>query len=249
MSIRRVDDFKGSSDQYIYYLESKVKGLEDQIRGQSSEGSQELSIVEWTYPSKRLKRANPAWKKHAERLIALSPTPEQWIPTLQQHGLSDIISNGKAIAHLLGDGGQLDTLRKSTMVGQSSTLQPESALLDRVSLYAQSASQQKVTAEILVRLSNFQKFLVVSACAVLRNILPEVPEKEILNIVRICVGDHSDDYCRRMLRVAVYLNTLIDVLNVNGWDKRAGELVLLCEISIYPGHPISTDPRTRESTP
>jgi hypothetical protein len=51
-----------------------------------------------------------------------------------------------------------------------------------------------------------------------------MPEEEsIFDIVRICPGPVSSDYCKRMLRIAVFLNEMIDSLNTKkgslGRDK------------------------------
>ena len=86
-----------------------------------------------------------------------------------------------------------------------------------------------MTASIAVTIANFQRILVLSACAVLRAIAtPRIPEERILYIVKICLGYVSDDYCIRMLNTAVFINRLVDVLNVHGWDGRADELLLWC---------------------
>ena len=254
----RVDAFEGTKDQYITYLELEVRNLRGTLRNHGSmtlPGSTvgvlrndsnltdaagplqennvhetgDLAIVQWDPSSKRIKRETPTWKRHAAKLIEATPKATEWWQALRQHGIYEIMHNGTAIAHLLSEDSRPVVLRDRSMRIQE-ILAPsfESSLVQHIALYARSASQHEEAADVLFRLANFQKFLVLSACSVVRVILPNIPDLEILHIVQICVGQHSSEYSDRMLRVAVYLNTLIDILNVNGWDGRAAELVLLC---------------------
>ncbi|KAM0714518.1 hypothetical protein Q7P37_009814 [Cladosporium fusiforme] len=98
--------------------------------------------------------------------------------------------------------------------------------LGAVRTYAQTTAMRWTLATTALALANFQKFLVLSACAVLLE--SEVSIAKVWNTVRICLGGNlSDDHCKRSVAAARYLNVLIDTLNIHKWGHRASELLLL----------------------
>jgi hypothetical protein len=113
----------------------------------------------------------------------------------------------------------------------------DQALAQHLFSYAESALSRKTTASITLRLANFQQFLLLSACAVLRAQKGLEP-KVLCDIVRILTGSETDRHCRRMMDTAVYINELIDTLSACGWDDRAAVLILLCS-SPKNIHPMS----------
>lgn len=140
---------------------------------------------------------------------------------MRDRGIYEIICNGNAAAYLLESHREAPA-PLTPAVGDGGTM-----LLNQVINYATATMKRETTASLALILVNFQKFLVLSTCEVLR--ATGAPREHIFRIVKICVGDVSDEYCGRILRTAVYLNELIDVLNTNGWGDHAGELLLICK--------------------
>lgn len=247
----RIDDFNGSEQEYVTYLEgeiSRLRGLQRLSRctalpwteqAQSStvasrqKRNTELQQFDTSetrpchHPAKRSKNSAPTWKKNSAQLLKRTPLAENWWSSLRSEGIYEVMCNGTAVAFLLGDNSNppvaQGTVTKASVAGD------DLALLRHVALHAQSASQRRLTASVAIRLANFQQILVLSSCAVIRSIArPSVPQERLLDIVKICLGNVSDDYCLRMLDTAVFINRLIDILNAHGWDGRAAELLLWC---------------------
>jgi hypothetical protein len=254
----RIDDFTGNEQAYVRYLEAEVARLRQQqqhpgvldhsttaqsenhlhlssarIRWRPSDGVRQrhgLEIRHWKPGTRKPQSSTPAWKRHAEVLVKKTPPAREWWSTLREQGIYEVMRDGTAIAFLLGDETSPPAPRRGALEQDMSDA--GYALLNHVACYARGARQRQMTASIAVRLANFQQILVLSACAVLRAIAtPRIPEERILYIVKICLGDVSDDYCIRMLNTAVFINRLVDVLNAHGWDGRAGELLLWCQSS------------------
>lgn len=165
----------------------------------------------------------------ANRLIAQTPKAECWSSSLKEHGIHDIMKSGDAVNCLL-DG--KSELRFSTqvltpeIVGDENTNEDYTA--SSLRNYARTTAMWWTRASTALALANFQKFLVISACAVLME--GETPIAEVFDIVRLCVGsDSSDAYCKRTITAAKYLNELVDTLNIHEWGHRAGELLLFCK--------------------
>lgn len=93
------------------------------------------------------------------------------------------------------------SLRVSTpaIVGDEST--NENYTASSLRNYARTTAMRWTLASTALALANFQKFLVISACAVLME--GETPIAEVFDIVRVCVGsDSSDAYCKRTIKAA-----------------------------------------------
>lgn len=254
---KRIDEFRGNEQAYVRYLEGEVARLRQQqqvesldhssaaqtesllqlssarVRWRPGQGVRQpdgLEIRHWKPNAKKQKSSCPAWKRHAEGLVKRTPVAREWWSSLREQGIYEVMCSGAAIAFLLGDETSPPSAQRGTL--ERSISNDGSALLRHIACYARGANQRQMTASIAVRLANFQQILVLSACAVLRSIAtPKISEERILGIVKICLGDVSDDYCIRMLNTAVFINRLVDVLNAHGWDGRAGELLLWCQSS------------------
>ncbi|KAK5163027.1 uncharacterized protein LTR77_010961 [Saxophila tyrrhenica] len=217
---QRVDDFEGDDKRYIAYLEGEIRRLrqspnteDNQLRPQPS--------------SKESPPTSPAWRRHADALIKRTPPALAWWSALRSEGIYDVMYDGVAVAFLLGERSTPATANHASTICDESMTGDELALLRHVAHYAATATQRRLTASVATRLVNFQLVLVLSACAVIRAVAqPTVSEHHILGIVKICLGDISDQYCRRMMDTAVYVNKLIDLLNAHGWDGRGAELLL-----------------------
>ena len=189
--------------------------------------------------SKRRKSPLPlqSWQVTANGLIESTPTAEQWWNTIRDTGIDQMMRNPiedpKALEYILGSSQdfsesasiRLDVLRSSLDISE-----PEDNVITRLQGYAHGANARERSAGLTLMLAHFQKFLVLCACKVLLQ-MEIVSQKHIYDIVKVCVGRDSEDWCQRILRTVVYLNKLIDFLDVNGWNNCASQLLFICKHS------------------
>jgi hypothetical protein len=252
-----VDGFVGTTDEYVRYLEDTIGTLRAQVPGCSSCTTRSehesglslhaanvtkepavnghilnprkrgfpLSFIPWTpdsHTAKKQKQNIPHWKTAADCLIRETPTGKEWLRVLKEKGIHNLMANGLAATHLLEGNGS--TGASGDPAQQVSAAE---ASLGRVRKYAQSSHQKETLAIVALTLANFQKLVALSACAVLFEIGGS--PSEVLDVVRICIGNRGKEYCVRTLRTAVYMNKLIDTLYDQDWGLRGSELYLLCE--------------------
>lgn len=164
------------------------------------------------------------WKDHAKKLVESTPPAQKWKEGMKEKGLYDIMSTSAAAAYFFKD-----EYSPSVSTNLSLGTQHGSDFLDQMAHYAKITVQKHESAKVAVMLANFQKFILLSACAVaIANTDDSARKEAIFNIVRICMGSCSDEYCRRILGTVVYMNRLVDTLAIHGFDGRAAELLLLC---------------------
>ena len=168
------------------------------------------------------------WKGVANKLINITPTASKWRETLDNRGLYTALRDN-------GAAGYVRNLKLAEAVHISffpnSTNSDGSDIIARLSSYADIAIRHEASASLAVTLANFQKFLVLCCCKVLDHF--DWPKERVFDVVRTCLGSPgaTEDHCRRTLRAIVYANSLVDALDVNGWDGRANQLLLLCKSS------------------
>lgn len=241
----RIYDFHGSQDEYTALLEAEILrigrwrcscgrsvDISSEIVAQipSQCPSNDLRIEQWKpglAARKRRRSETPPWTRHAEQLVKMTPSAKTWRRVMERNGLYEAIHTGSAIQHLLGNehGTNIDLI--TTTHSDTGGWDGGTSILGRVTAYAQIAARKHEGASLALMLANFQKFIALSACVVVAA-SQNLAKESIYEIVRICLGNVSDDYCRRMLHTTKYINTLIDTLAINGWDGRAAELFLLC---------------------
>jgi len=255
----RIDDFSGTAEEYIDYLETALldlrkkstkpastvhvdgrqpdlcrsfhdlEYLENSAREDTEAGPQkrprQLEIVQYT-PDDVISSSpgNAPWRKLARTLVRETPYANKWVDTLRDNGLYDMMSTGKAVAILLGTGHESNARTDQHL---TSAIEDEQGAFGRVTEYARMAMQNCIDASAALMLANFQKFLVFCLCNVMRDTGSSLDD--VYGIVRICLGKVSDNHCYRVLRAAVYLNKLVDILYMDGWGLRASELLLLCK--------------------
>lgn len=191
-----------------------------------------LEIVQYDHGSTREKCSKPRkkpqkprWEQVAATLIGETPRAHDWQKLLKEKGIYEIMSSGSAVAHLLGDTHNSASIEALDVIVVDKSA--SDGALGRIQAYAYAAIRRETNASVALVLANFQKFLALSACAVLA--ATGSPNSHVFDIVRICIGNVSTEYCTRMLRVVVYLNELLDTLYMHGWGLRASELLLLCK--------------------
>lgn len=270
----RIDEFSGSIEEYVRYLEDALldlrsrfptvttsssaveadKSIQDQSKHQARENPNkrplELSFVQWEptsdeqRPAKTRISNNAPWRRLAQTLIQETPFANKWASTLRDNGVHDMMRTGKAVTILLGPEQEVDA---SPARVRLPPVEDEQRFFGRVREYAHAAAQNGLNASAALMLANFQKFLVFCLCSVMRE--SGVTESDVNDIMRICLGRVTDDYCRRVLRAAVYLNKLVDALYMDGWGLRASELLLLCKYLSQSSqiHGTAAEASTRES--
>ena len=256
MSTSRLDDFVGSDGDYIRYLERLVKTFRTQRNEQSAHVDSDVTASAYeVYGSFRRipsdvhdignetqffqyvpeplgyktgRTGNPPWLQNAKALVKDTPGAKDWNRTLEEKGLHEVIASGKALTYLLDTGVQTDISLVSERIPQVAT----SDVLGYVRNYAQATASRTLTASVALVLVNFQRFLVLSACAVL--LKEGFSSGVVYDIVKICMGNCvSDEYCDRLLSSAKFVNELIDLLYSRGWGFRAGVLLLLCKSILH----------------
>ncbi|KAM0715443.1 hypothetical protein Q7P37_008941 [Cladosporium fusiforme] len=173
----------------------------------------------------RAPKRRPQWQIIADNLI--DGTPKALRKFLEQQGVLTIMRNGEAAAHLLNVNNE-EQQCGTQLSPPSSTLGLANAskTLASIQRYAEISAQYSQRASLASMIANFQKLLVLSACAVVFR-TDESLRESILDIVCILQGSSDKQYARRLLRTAVFINRLIDMLSVNGWDDQAAVLILL----------------------
>lgn len=251
---RRIDDYPGSIEEYVKYLEDTLIDLRsrfpavarpastleadgriqdqghDQAQASPNKRPRQLEIVQWEpasvdhRPAKARTSNNAPWRRLAQTLVQETPFANNWASTLRDNGVHEMMSTGQAVTVLLGPEHEINT---SPTQDRLPPIDDEQGAFARVRAYARAAAQKGLDASAALMLANFQKFLVFCLCSVMRE--TGVPENDVNGIMRICLGNVTKDYCRRVLRAAVYLNQLVDALYMEGWGLRASELLLLCK--------------------
>ena len=163
------------------------------------------------------------WKPLAQQLIDGTPQGRNWRMWIQELQVHAVINSGIA-ADYVSDG---LAATPYVPVNVSCPTGPRGDILTAVQNYAESAAIRFASAKCVMMLVNFQKFLVLCICAVLSRM--SFPKEALINITRICFGDVSDEYAVRLWRTALFLNELIDKLDIEGWGGRATQLLLVCK--------------------
>ncbi|WPA97808.1 uncharacterized protein RHO25_002419 [Cercospora beticola] len=252
--IARIDNFRGSSEDYVSYLEGLVLSYRsnsafkangesvarERTRRRTSDGggpstsnhgtrSKHYGTLEFVALDPQSRKLNPVrrksaisrWKKNAIALVEETPEAKVWYKVLKEEGIYDAMCNGEAAAYLMATDERLPAVPNHEPAPRS----VPSLAYDRLKMYALAAVRRGTTASIALKLANFQKFLVLSACYVLHQSGVEWP---VLDVVRICVGsDTSQRRAEDILKCARYANELLDALYLEGWGLRACELFLL----------------------
>lgn len=169
----------------------------------------------------------PQWQIVADKLIAATPNPLR--EYLEEQGVLAIMRNGEAAACLLNAEQEgLQSGKNITMPSLTLCLDSGSEILANIKHYAEVSARNSRKASLAVMLANFQKLLVLSACAVVLSTEKSLQE-DILDTVCILYGGTNKPYARRLVETAVFVNQLIDMLSMHGWGDRAAVLIMLCE--------------------
>lgn len=160
-------------------------------------------------------------------LVRHMPKATQWLSRIQEARLFDCVQSGNIISHLLESDPDVPlTQSAAAAIGEGGSSSEH--LVSRVMELAQLAAKKAVDATVSLMISRFQKFVVLSACRVLRQ-TRKITSTDCKTVAMLCLGKNiGDKYCRRIMNTVLFLNRLIDSLGARGWTRRAAELVLLC---------------------
>ena len=169
-----------------------------------------------------------SWRKLATKLFGLIPHHAKWRNILKQYGVYGDLQEGKLVAHLL-DGTALAHKRSDSLHEKPWLVLSTDTPIDRVMSYAKAAAKTEQSAQAAISFAYFQQFLVLSACAVLLH-CGKASKEEVYKIFKVCIKKEvSDDYCRKILDTARFLNELLDCLSSHCFGHHASELLLICE--------------------
>lgn len=215
----------------------------------------ELEIVQFdptadsraqTSQKREPKKTKPQWKEQALTLIRETPDANTWTTKLKEKGIFDAMCSGNAVSSLLlldvGDFAPIERTLSMTQVRRCASP------LARTENYARVSMEREISASVATALANFQKFLVLSSCAVLLG--TGTPLEDAYKVVRICIGNNAtNEHCRRILRGCHFVHELMDNLYMSGWGLRAFELLLICKLIVPPIANDHCSLRTGNKTP
>ncbi|KAB8356479.1 hypothetical protein FH972_024062 [Carpinus fangiana] len=177
-----------------------------------------------TSPAKETEMRVQFWEKDAYELIELTPIACEWYFECKRQNVDKILSSGDVLRSILAQ----DVNHKAAHGGITETQPP---MLSNIEAYAQEASSMDDTIPVAAMVARFEKFLVLSICAVIDKVcdMSKDQHTRLLGVVKTCLNSHStlEQYPRRMIETAVWMNKLIDELDTRGWSPRASELIFM----------------------
>ena len=234
----RLDDFSGSTEQYVVYLESQLRKSRDVIATLSNQNPvsppaspilraqpDQLQVQQFD-PSTIIPRTTvPQWEKEINKLLDEVPTVALWLNKRQDLGLETVEVSIDVIAVLLG----IRTLHKTSTTQERPSvdlfvLSPAAPLLQSAHSYALSAAELQTQNELATRLADYKQLILASYCAVL--VHWDVPQRDVDVVMNVCFRGRN---LERYQRGAVWVNRRISELFFHGWGHRASELFLLCK--------------------
>lgn len=235
MSSHRLDNFTGTTEQYVAYLEALVLEARVVLDGQSHNlSSPPPSPVPSTTRPCGLRfalfdpatiapaKSPPQWQAELAKLLNEVPAVVVWEDTRREIGLGVSDNDMHVMAQLLG----VSTLNWSANAPANSiveTTSQKSPLLQSARFYAEFTGRFLTFTQLTRNLGFFQQLIVASLCAVLEG--NKVPTEDVDAIMSLCVSEKS---LYRYRLGAVWVNRQISSLFFQGWGHRASELFLLC---------------------
>lgn len=133
---------------------------------QQSPATDGLIVIQWTAPPTKSLSCNPTWMKKVRVLVDSAPEASDWRRVVQEAGIYDVMGTGSAATFLLDNKCPPPESLGSRPVVPLSSLEASTTVLYRLEAYAHSAVRREKTASVALMLAIFQKFLLLSACAV-----------------------------------------------------------------------------------
>lgn len=248
----RIEDFAGTEEEYVKFLEQKVHKLVahhhkctltrptwgpgiDTVRTTNldcTSPASTLTFVPWNehVRSKNRRRETPEWQHKADILVQKT---QQFQHSAEWNAVCEAMCTDQAAAFLIDE--NYTTPHPSNV--PTSALQAHRTdtvdVIELLRMYAQNTIKRGAAASMATMFASFQKFILLSSCAVLYY---SKSSMEVLDIVRICIGsDATERYCVQVLNTTKYIHRLVDTLNSHGWGTRASVLLLVC-----PAYPFYT---------
>ena len=201
-----------------------------------SEQEDQLTIIPFVpnlvTKSKRLTNPLPReTRNHVDELTNLTPRTAEWKQAIANGGVLHLIHSSEFMSVLQNLGNESfvslphQAMSKPQTVTSSCGLERVIQMLHK---HAGIVREGDRRANFLTTLTNFHKFLILSACVVIQSIRPE--SRDAFKIIEALLGSwHSDQYYQRLITTTRQQNVFVDTLNMRGWGNRTMALFLLCE--------------------
>ena len=239
--------FESSHTDYVRHLEEVVKQLclhhqhciipeldanahGPLVRTPAPSPTSGFQSIEYEFTKKKPRNRGVAkWKRAANELIAKTPRASRWWTELASIDVDTLEQHGRVISFFLNGELSVSHLQPTRSIEDAVGVQP-SCLVRCVESYAQICVSRGKHTAFAVMLVRFQTFLLVCLCVVLKEL--EQPREEIYQIMRISVVDGTDRYLDNIMRAVIWMNEVVDDLDINGWNDRATYLLLICKCGL-----------------
>jgi hypothetical protein len=229
MDRTRLDNFAGSDEQYVDYLEIQVLNYRNphyplQITPPHSPTLEsqacQLEFSQFdplTIPSTKKPRQ---WEKEIDTYLADVPPITLWERRRQSLELVWNHDIGFVLATLLNG----DIPNRTFAPQDTSPVICSSPLLQRAHTFAISTNHMQKKSKLLTNICHFRGLLFGSLCAVL--VKTGIRHEDVDPIMKVCLKERN---FARYRSGAVWANRQMSALISCGWANRATELFLICK--------------------
>ena len=251
----RINNFQGSIDEYIVYLESIVlqrntpppSPTRSDVRGEAIDGSvtdklpydaikfiihrpeakeDDAEDCCSARPGKR-KRVESRWEREMNEMTSRL-TPEDWASRRKSVGLSSQAGIIMGLDMLIQDIKPQPAQNTHEADLSAVTIYPANAVLQLLNTFAVKTAALKIQETFTTQIFSFQVFVFVSLCCVaLQN---GVDPALVDQTMQICISKSSTKNLARLRNGALWVNRVMFELAADGYDHLAYELFVLCEL-------------------
>lgn len=202
------------------------------------------------------KRVPLKWREGVQELLTAIPGPSMWKKRLEHSGLTDILHGERFARFFLENtlgvnrGLQFPSTADLDLICAHKAYAGYDPSVKRIMCgvytYSYMTAKEKVSAKAGTMdrtLVEFRTMLLLASCAVLK--AHAIPEELLFAMLQPAYGKAKPDHYRRMMRVAVWLTRLVDMLELLEVEELATELLLLCTSFEGAFWAIETDYRCR----
>jgi len=202
----RLDDFAGTDEEYVRYLESSLMQSRQAIfQGDRSNYSLQRHYV---------RPGQQRWKKELNAFLLRIPVSSNWLKKREDLGMASVEKNCLAIEMLLGCS---PVHRSYDMKG---------SLVERAEAYAQCTKSFQQDLRFNSQLARFQEFVFISWCVVM--IDSGYSKATVESIMQICISNCTRKNLQRLRLGVIWANRGIARLSKSAWDFRSTEVFVLC---------------------
>lgn len=238
---QRIDNFQGTVDDYIAYLETKVKKLsgcrsppfspsdvrDDEIHNSDSVASTpQLKFIPHDSnapPAKRQRKSKPRWQIEMDNMLCNIPSATDWPSKRSIVGLSSLTGVTNAFDMIIG--GITPSTKPITTDPDCSLVQFQS--LQLLNSYATTIAALEIEKTFTTQIFHFCKLVFVSLCEVL--VYYGVKIKLVDDVMKICISQSDPGNLVVLRRGARWVNRMISALVTKGLGHLASETFVLCK--------------------